>query len=91
MPRREKAAKTHLWWNGQESDEDCSAWTPWVLSGSYTVVAAARGSVTPVDSGFVLGGPVAATITATPTPTETPSKSPGGKHQRGRGGRDGDR
>ena len=74
VPRKEKAAKVALWWNGKESDEECSPWTEWVLAGAYTAVAAARGSVTPVATGFVLGGAVAPTITETPTPTPTPKK-----------------
>ena len=74
VPRREHAAKVSLWWVGKESDEECSEWTPWVLAGSYTAIAAARGSVTPVPTGFVLGGAVAPTVTQTPTPTPTPKK-----------------
>ena len=74
VPRKEHAAKVQLWWDAKESDEDCSPWTDWVLAGSYTAVAAARGSVTPVATVFVLGGAVAPTITETPTPT--PTKKP---------------
>jgi hypothetical protein len=70
VPRREKAAKVRMWWNGKESDEGCPAWSPWIDEvGSYTAVAAARGSVSPVATQFVLGGPVAPTVTMTPTPT----------------------
>jgi len=76
VPRREKAAKVTLWWTPKESDEECSASTDWLLTGSYTAVAAAKGSVTPVPTGFVLGGAVAPTVTATPTPTPTPTKKP---------------
>lgn len=72
VPRREQAAKVSLWWAGKESDEECSRWTPWVLEGVYTVIAAARGSVTPIPTGFVLGGAVAPTVTETPTPTPDP-------------------
>ena len=70
VPRREKAAKVRMWWNGKESDEGCPAWSPWIDEvGSYTAVAAARGSVSPVATPFVLGGAVAPTVTMTPTPT----------------------
>ena len=76
VPRREKAAKVTMWWNGKESDEGCPSWGEWVLADSYTAVAAARGSVTPVATGFLLGGAVRPTVTTTPTPTESPSESP---------------
>lgn len=72
VPRKEKAAKVAMWWDAKESDDDCSPWTDWVLAGSYTATAAARGSVQTVTTGFVLGGAVAPTITETPTPTPTP-------------------
>ena len=84
VPRKEHAAKVQLWWNAKESDEECTPWTDWVLAGSYTAVAAARGSVTPVATGFVLGGAIAPTITETPTPT--PTKKP--KQDRDRQDRD---
>jgi hypothetical protein len=74
VPRKEHAAKVRFWWNAKESDEDCSPWTDWVLAGSYTAVAAARGSVTPVATGFLLGGAIAPTITETPTPTKKPKQ-----------------
>lgn len=84
VPRRERPAKVRLWWNGKQSDEGCPVWTEYVLSGGYTVVAAARGSVTPVAIGFVLGGAVAPTVTKTPTPTPTPTGTRGPKHRRER-------
>ncbi len=74
VPRRERPAKVTMWWNGKESDEGCPVWTEYVLSGSYTAVAAALGSVTPVATGFYLGGAVAPTVTKTPTPTKTPKR-----------------
>ena len=82
VPRRDKAAKVHLWWTGKESDETCSSWTDWVLPGSYTAVAAAKGSITPVDNGFVLGNAVAPTVTETPTPTKTPKGKNGGHREK---------
>jgi len=84
VPRREHAAKVSLWWVGRESDEACSPWTDWVLAGSYTAIAAARGSVTPVPTGFVLGGAVAPTVTQTPTPTPTPSPEKGDENRKER-------
>lgn len=83
VPRRERAAKVAMWWDGKESDEGCPSWTEWVQeSGLFTAVAAARGSVNPVATGFYLSDPVAATVTVTPTPTPTrttaqsPAQSP---------------
>ena len=76
VPRREKAAKVALWWTPKESDEGCTASTDWLLAGDYTAVAAARGSVTPVPTGFVLGSAVAPTVTTTPTPTPSPTDQP---------------
>ena len=74
VPRRERAAKVAMWWDGKESDEGCPTWSPWVeVLGAYTAVAAVRGSVTPVATGFFLGGAVAPTVTETATPTETPT------------------
>lgn len=74
VPRRGKAATVRMWWDGKLSDEGCPVWSAWVEDlGSYTVVAAARGSVTPVATGFFLGSAVAPTVTTTATPTPTPS------------------
>lgn len=79
VPRRERPAKVAMWWDGKESDDGCSAWRAWVdVQGSYTAVAAARGSVTPVSTGFFLGPAVAATVTRTPTPSPTPTKTRSG-------------
>ncbi len=83
VPRREKAAKVTLWWTPKESDEGCPVSTDWLMAGSYTAVAAAKGSVTPMPTGFVLGSPVAPTVTTTPTPTPTPSESPSEKPGKG--------
>ena len=79
VPRRERAARVSMWWNGRESDEGCPTWSPWIdVLGGYTAVAAVRGSVTPVATGFFLGGAVAPTVTETATPTPTPRrKKPG--------------
>jgi hypothetical protein len=66
-----------MWWDGKESDEGCPTWSPWVDElGGYTAVAAVRGSVTPVATGFFLGGAVAPTVTRTATPTPTPTDEP---------------
>ena len=74
VPRRERAAKVSMWWNGKESDEGCPSWAPWVeTGGAYSAVAAALGSVSPVTTVFYLGPAVAPTITQTPTPTPTPT------------------
>jgi hypothetical protein len=73
VPRREHADKVKLFWPGKESDDQCSPSSPWVLQGVYTATAIARGSVNPVEVGFLLGDPVRPTRTATPTPTPTPT------------------
>ncbi len=79
VPRRERAAKVAMWWDGKESDEGCPTWSPWVdVLGGYTAVAAVRGSVTPVATGFFLGGAVAPTVTETATPTPTPKRKKSG-------------
>ena len=76
VPRQERAAKVEMWWNGKESDDGCPSWAPWVeTGGSYSAVAAALGSVTPVTTGFYLGPAVAPTITQTPTPTPSPTET----------------
>ena len=73
VPRRRHADKVTLWWNGLESDQDCSRDTPWVRAGRYTVTAVARGSVTPIETEFVLRPYERKTVTSSPTPTESPS------------------
>ena len=83
VPRREKADKVILWWNGRESDPACTRYTPYVWFGSYTVTAVARGSVDPVEADFVLEDAVRPTVTVTPTPTETATPGPGEPEGRG--------
>lgn len=72
VPRREKAATVVLWWDGTESGEGCTR-ESWVFSGTYRAVAVARGSVTPIETGFVLAPAPTPTITRTVTPTPTAS------------------
>jgi len=72
VPRREKADKVVLTWDGRESDAECSAATDYVLPGTYRIAAVARGAADPQDVLFVLGGPTRETVTRTPTPTPTP-------------------
>ena len=72
VPRRKRAAEVTVVWNGRESDADCTRAPPWVLSGSYSASAVARGSVTPVESEFVLGPAVQPTVTKPATPTPSP-------------------
>jgi hypothetical protein len=74
VPRREKADKVTLWWDGRESDARCTRFTPYVWFGSYTATAVARGSVDPVEVDFVLGESVRPTVTVTPTPTPKPER-----------------
>lgn len=78
VPRRDKADQVSFLWSGMESDDECSKFTDWVDAGSYTASAVARGSVTPIETTFVLREAVAPTVTVTPTPTPSPtaSKSP---------------
>jgi hypothetical protein len=71
VARRKKADRVEMYWNGRESDPECSAVTPWVLSGGYTLSAVARGSVRPVETGFFLREALRPTTTITPTPTPT--------------------
>jgi hypothetical protein len=54
VARRTKPATVTLRWNGKESDVSCSDLTPWVLTGSYTATAIARGSVVPTETELVL-------------------------------------
>jgi hypothetical protein len=89
VPRRDKADKVTVVWSGRESDDSCSASAPWVLQGVYTATAVARGSVTPVDVGFVLGNAVRPTKTETPTPTPTPTRTPTATPSGGSGGHGG--
>lgn len=90
VPRRERAAKVPMWWDGRYSDEGCPPWSLWVEKvGSYTAVAAARGSVTPIATGFFLSGAVAETVTTTATPTGSPTGSPTRKPTEGSGERSG--
>src|SRR3954465_5403506 len=76
VPRKQKADKVKLWWNGKESDAGCTQSTDWVFPGSYTISAVARGAVKPVQTQFVLGGAQRPTVTVTPTPTKSPTSSP---------------
>jgi hypothetical protein len=69
VARRVKPAEVTLRWNGKESDPACSAVTDWVLTGSYTVTAIARGSVVPSETDFVLQG-------ARPAPRKPERKKP---------------
>lgn len=87
VPRRNRADEVTVVWNGRESDADCTLAPPWVLSGTYTARAVARGSVTPVASEFILGPAVQPTITksATPTPTPAPSSSAAANREDNRG------
>jgi hypothetical protein len=57
VPRRTKPHTVTLRWNGKESDPACSAATEWVLAGTYTVTAIARGSVVPAEAELVLQPP----------------------------------
>ena len=73
VARRERADRVSVTWNGKESDEGCTDSTLWVEEGLYSATAVARGSVTPLDTEFVIQGAVARTVTKTPTPTPTPT------------------
>jgi hypothetical protein len=75
VPRKQKADKVKLWWNGKESDAGCTASTAWVFPGSHSISAVARGAVRPVQTQFVLGGAQRPTVTVKPTPTPSPKKS----------------
>lgn len=77
VPRKKKADKVKLWWNGMESDAQCTRSTDWVLPGSYTISSVARGAVKPVESQFVLGGALHPTVTKTAKPTPSPSSDQG--------------
>ncbi len=57
VPRRTKPDRVTVLWNGKESDLGCSPATEWVLTGTYTVTAIARGSVVPDEADFVLRDP----------------------------------
>lgn len=84
VPRRERAARVLVTWHGRESDPTCSEYSPWVLAGEYVASAVARGSVSPIDVGFVLLPAERPTVTITPTPTATPTE--GSDTGRGRDG-----
>lgn len=71
VARKEKPARVAFFWDGRESDEECSGAAPWVTSGSYLVESAARGSTELQETVFVLGPAATPTITMTPTPTPT--------------------
>jgi hypothetical protein len=73
VARKEKPARVAFFWDGRESDEECTGTSPWVTSGSYLAEAAARGSTELKEAVFVLGPAATPTITVTPTPTATPS------------------
>jgi hypothetical protein len=73
VARKEKPARVSFFWDGRESDEECSGTAPWVTSGSYLAEAAARGSTEVQEVVFVLGPAATPTITMTPTPTPTPT------------------
>ena len=82
VARRERAARVVVTWHGRESDPTCARSTPWVLAGEYVASAVARGSVSPIDVGFVLLPAERATVTITPTPTETPKGGASGAGDR---------
>jgi hypothetical protein len=77
VARKEKPARVAFFWDGRESDEECSGTAPWVTSGSYLAEAAARGSTEVQEAVFVLGPAATPTITVTPTPTPKPKASRG--------------
>jgi hypothetical protein len=79
VPRRDEAAVVEVVWSGQESDSACTRATDWALAGVYTATAVARGSVTPIDVGFLLGHAVRPTITRTAEPTDGTEGTPGGE------------
>lgn len=83
VPRRDRAARVRLTWDGKESDPVCSKYGSWVAEGDYVASAVARGSVTPVDVAFKMLPGVAVqptnTESATPTQGAEPSPSPTGK------------
>jgi hypothetical protein len=83
VPRRERAARVVLTWHGRESDATCSDYSPWVLEGEYVASAVARGSVSPIDVGFLLLPAERPTVTITPTPTATPTEDSGGDRRGG--------
>jgi hypothetical protein len=77
VARKEKPARVAFFWEGRESDEECSGAAPWVTSGDYVAEAAARGSTEVQEAVFVLGPAATPTITMTPTPTAKPKQSRG--------------
>jgi hypothetical protein len=88
VARKEKPARVAFFWDGRESDEECSGAGPWVTSGDYLAEAAARGSTEVQEAVFVLGPAATPTITKTPTPTQTPAPTARPKQSRGTDGGD---
>jgi hypothetical protein len=74
--RHDALTMVEVVWSGQESDEECTAATPWVEPGYYHAVAAALGGE-PVDTGFALkdpreqSSPSAAPIAGSAGPSQT--------------------
>ncbi len=56
VPRRSTPDTVSFTWNAKESMSGCAVDTSWVFPGVYQVTAVARGSVTPVETLFTLGG-----------------------------------
>jgi len=78
VPRRTKADRVFISWDGTISEPGCTAAAGWAYPGEYAVAAVARGSVTPVETEFTLQKAVSSTVTASPTPTaEEPVTKPG--------------
>jgi len=75
VARKEKPARVAFFWDGRESDDECTGTAPWVTSGSYLAEAAARGSTAVQEAVFVLAPAPTPTITETPTPTATPGST----------------
>lgn len=69
VPRRTKADRVVVPWDGTLSAPGCTAPAGWAYPGEYAVAAVARGAVTPVETEFTLEKAVPATVTASPTPT----------------------
>ncbi len=73
VARKKKPARVAFFWDGRESDEECTGGAPWLTSGSYLVEAAARGSTEVKEAVFVLAPAATPTITVTPTPSPSPT------------------
>ncbi|HET6561727.1 MAG TPA: hypothetical protein VFG72_07615 [Marmoricola sp.] len=82
VARQEKPARVAFFWDGLESDEECTGSGEWVVPGSYVAEAAARGSTELQEGVFVLGPGVAPTITVTATPTASEEPETGEKRDR---------